>query len=321
MAQQYRYAKKRKRNRIIDFLTALTFIFLLFSIGSFLAAFFISAQQLNEESTRYTMTDGLSGGPPSSSGENSRQDEASSDPAPEPESTPEPEPGITIANVFNGPIPQTQVSSLSYLDDAVFLGDSITNGMTYHNMSEAYIAAATSMSTVGIFGKELEQYDGMTLFEACNAQKPKKIYVMLGSNEIGGISLDSFIDRYEDVLDKLRLANPDALIYLQSVMPVTKSYDEKNNLLNNDLIQQANLLLEQLAARKKVFFIDTHSALADENGYLPEEASPTDGVHFGTSYFDMWIEYVLTHTVPDDVAQQAVKEAQQLYDELANAAE
>ena len=41
----------------------------------------------------------------------------------------------------------------------------------------------------------------------------------------------------------------------------------------------------------------TDIVMKDENGMLPDEASPADGMHFGPDYYTKWFEYLKTHTV------------------------
>jgi lysophospholipase L1-like esterase len=221
----------------------------------------------------------------------------------EPESNPADDYLLNAAAFLNGPLPQTKSVDVSYLDDAAFLGDSITEGMTIHNPSNAVIVSATSMSTYGVAAKPIDKFDGMTLLDKLNSLGSRKIYVMLGANEIGGSNLDVFITRYGDIIDSIKENNPKAAIYVQSITPVTKAYELEGHLLNTKCINEANQLIEKMAHEKKIFFADVHSALVDEEGYLPDNASPKDGVHFGGTYFRKWIDFLLSHTVPDEVIQ------------------
>ncbi|MDR2654726.1 MAG: GDSL-type esterase/lipase family protein [Oscillospiraceae bacterium] len=229
-----------------------------------------------------------------------------------PEEAPSQEPeevsAVNLSNVFNGPLPETQRFAIDYLDDAAFLGDSVTEGMKMHNMSDAVIVSATSMSTAGVMSKPIDEYGGMTLLDKLNSVGAKKIYVMLGANEIGGSSMDVFIERYGMILDSIKEHNPGAAVYVQSVTPVTKAYDSGRHYLNKADIDEANRRLLELAKEKKVFFIDVNAVLSDDEGYLPNDASPKDGVHFGAAYFNMWIDCLLTHVVPDNVVE-ALKSA------------
>ena len=55
-----------------------------------------------------------------------------------------------------------------------------------------------------------------------------------------------------------------------------------------------NKLLLDLANEKGCYYLDVHSALMDENGVLPEAASP-DGIHLNAPYYKNWFNYLKTH--------------------------
>ena len=83
-------------------------------------------------------------------------------------------------------------------------------------------------------------------------------------------------------------------IYVQSILPVTP--DNIYNL-DNSHIDAFNAALLELSKEKGVYFVNVAEALKNDRGELPEEASPTDGMHFGPEYYTKWFEYLKTHTV------------------------
>ena len=89
----------------------------------------------------------------------------------------------------------------------------------------------------------------------------------------------------------------DATVYVQSITPVCESKAKANGYkLENEIIQEYNEALIEMVGEKGVYYLDIHSALCDETGALPENAT-TDGLHFGSQYYQKWINYLLTHTV------------------------
>ena len=50
-------------------------------------------------------------------------------------------------------------------------------------------------------------------------------------------------------------------------------------------------LIKDMADRKNIEFINLVPILSDENGNLPEDASP-DGVHLNKEYCMKWLEYL-----------------------------
>ena len=51
------------------------------------------------------------------------------------------------------------------------------------------------------------------------------------------------------------------------------------------------------SAEKEVYYLNVAECMKDENGMLPDEASPADGMHFGPDYYSKWFEYLKRHTV------------------------
>ena len=53
-------------------------------------------------------------------------------------------------------------------------------------------------------------------------------------------------------------------------------------------------MILDMAISKQVYFLDLYAFMADENGFLPEEAA-FDGIHLKKSYCEKWLEYLRTH--------------------------
>lgn len=186
----------------------------------------------------------------------------------------------------------------SYFDDAVFIGDSLTEGIKlYGVMSNATVLSHTGLGLDNIYTKEVvEQEDGtkISVMDAlAKAENVSKIYILMGPNSIG-YKKDTFISKYGAILDSIKLYHPNATIYLQSMLPVTTN--NKYNL-DNKVIDEYNLALIDLAEEKQIYFLDVNSSLKGSDGALPTEASPADGMHFNAAYYKKWFEYLKTHTV------------------------
>lgn len=215
---------------------------------------------------------------------------------------------------YSQPVPVSQRVTSAYFDDALFVGDSITAGIqAYSLMKNASVVAFTGINTDTIMTREVIRNDAGELetmpqaISRCTGVK--KIYVMLGANGIAWISKDNFVENYGIFLDTIRQQHPDADIYVQSILPVTASKEQSDPQFANSKIREYNAALLQMAQEKEYYYLDVAEAFADENGCLPEEASPTDGMHFGPKYYEVWFEYLKNHvanpdTIPDDAASE-----------------
>ncbi|MFA9381778.1 MAG: GDSL-type esterase/lipase family protein, partial [Acetanaerobacterium sp.] len=140
----------------------------------------------------------------------------------------------------------------------------------------------------------------ITMIDALKETDPAKIYIMMGINSIG-LEQEPFIQSYARMLDAIIEQHPDAIIYVQPITPITTAFEQstKNTYkITNQKINEFNEAILQLAGQKKVYYVDINEVLRDETGALPDEASPKDGIHFGTKYYEKWFEYLKIHTVP-----------------------
>ena len=189
----------------------------------------------------------------------------------------------------------------TYFDDAAFVGDSITLGMqTYDVMANTTIMANTGLNPQSILTEaKIRTEDGyITALEALEQADPKKIYILLGVNSIG-YDKETFKNLYAEFVEAVKNQHPDSIIYIQSMMPVTLAYETSDNNpydVTNEKIDSYNQVVSDMAKELGVYYLDVASALKDEAGSLPNDASPTDGIHFGPAYYTKWFDYLKTHT-------------------------
>lgn len=204
---------------------------------------------------------------------------------------------------YTKPVPKNLTKGLDYFNDAVFLGDSRTvDLMIYSKVKEtkakAYCDVGLNVNTV--FQKKFVTVKGekVTAIEALKANKKKysKVYIMFGINELGFDSADAFIKSYIKLVDTVRKINPDAVVYVQSILPVTKSKDQMSDKFNNHRAKKFNVYIREMCEKRKLFFIDAYSAFEGADGYLPE-AIASDGIHFGPSVCDNWLSYLANRTL------------------------
>ena len=70
--------------------------------------------------------------------------------------------------------------------------------------------------------------------------------------------------------------------------------------MNNDRVAAYNAIYPQLAEEEHVVLLDVASALSDENGILPADAT-VDGVHFTKAWYQNWLAFLMEHTVDPEV--------------------
>ncbi len=218
-------------------------------------------------------------------------------------SSPQPESSEAgTESLIGAPIPESAAQPESYFDDAVFIGDSLTTGLSlYGLLPEEQVLADTGINPQTILTRECISQDGTdkTVLDAAANLSPAKIYIMLGANGVAFLNFEDIVDWYGQLIDGLREEHPDSEIYVQSVLPVTR--EREDDTLNNARITELNGLLQEMAADKGVFYLSVNEAIADEEGFLPTDLS-ADGMHFGTTVYEEWLQYLLCHTAEGALA-------------------
>lgn len=199
---------------------------------------------------------------------------------------------------FSLPVPASDPVEDSYFDDAVFIGDSRTEGLILHTgLSNATSYAYKGLMVDTVFSKPVIKKDGqkVSVMDALSSTSFSKVYIMLGINETGWVYGQVFQDKYGEIIDGIRELNPDAAIYIQEIMPVSNEVSSTHSYITNDKIEEYNGLLRELAEEKQVFYVDTGSAVAAADGSLPEDGA-SDGIHLVKEYCQKWLDYLKTHT-------------------------
>ena len=207
------------------------------------------------------------------------------EPAPEPE--PEPEPAPTP---MPGPEPGFCQVDASYFSDAVFIGDSLTDGFQdYAGLPEADYLCHNGLN-VWSAAEDAEFPGGQTLEQALSGKHYGKIYLLLGINELGTGSAESWAAQYGVLLEQVRSLQPDAIVFLQAIFHTTQEKSD-TTFFKNSTIDARNAELQKLADGRNVFYIDCNPAFDDGTGALRADYSG-DGVHVKAAYYPLWRDYL-----------------------------
>lgn len=186
----------------------------------------------------------------------------------------------------------------TYFDDAVFLGDSRTEGFRlYSGLNTGKYLYATGATVASVFNKSVDTPLGkMPLLDALQQMDCGKIYVMLGVNELGWNGTDIFRNQSAKLIERLQADHPDATIVIQSILPVSAKQDAKGSYVNNQRIDAYNQVLQELAETYGVVYLNVAEAVMDEDGYLRADWN-FDGVHLNKAGCQAWLDYLRTHPV------------------------
>lgn len=188
------------------------------------------------------------------------------------------------------PVPFGDAAPDSYFDDALFIGDSLTNGLElFGNLKNADYFCATSATVLGTLQND-------ALAARLQSRSYGKIYFLLGINEMGS-DPEPWSENYAALIRKARAAQPDAAIYVQTIFPVIAEKTWSASVFSKENIARANQALCRMAREEGVYLLQTHWCFADENDAMPADYT-ADGVHLYPSYYAIWCDYLRTHTAP-----------------------
>lgn len=209
-------------------------------------------------------------------------------------------------------VPKSAAASYSYFDDAVFIGDSVSlklqGYVAKQRQSDASFMGKAQFLVSGSLGSgnALWPVSDKSVHPLYNGQKmliedsvaktgAKKVYIMLGINDVAVYDTDGAVKNMGTLIDRILAKSPGAAIYIQSATPMTRGGEKKD--LNNKVLFEYDQKLYNFCASKGYNFVDVASGIRDSEGFLPDNYSSDNYVHFTDAACKVWIDYLLTHTV------------------------
>lgn len=182
--------------------------------------------------------------------------------------------------------------------DIVFFGNSITRGSSFHEYF-----SDVKICNLGYPGDNL---DGMILrVDQIKAVKAEKVFLMAGINGLEIQTLDVFESKYDKLIKEIKKANPDIVLYLQSILPVNNDIAQ-NKYASNEKIMKANNIIERIAKNNGCEYINVFD-LYIKDGML--DCSVTkDGVHLLPNAYDKWAHLLRPYIENDDIHCQLILE-------------
>ena len=182
----------------------------------------------------------------------------------------------------------------AYFDTAVIIGDSRTEGLSlYTGMSNLDAFCSKGLNIEKVMTDAIVSTDkGMiTTLEALKLKQYDNIYISFGLNELGWVYDDVFIDDYKAFIDAVREIQPDATVYVENILPVSKKLSDEDEIYNNKNVKKFNKLLKKMCKDYgDIIYLDVASSVTVD-GALPADAS-TDGRHCNKEYCEKWLDYI-----------------------------
>lgn len=169
----------------------------------------------------------------------------------------------------------------------VFFGNSITQAGEW----QQYFPEA-DVANRGISGDNTQGM--LARIDEIIAGKPKKFFILVGINDVSQSLTNAVILRnYSRIIERLQSQSPETEIFIQSVLPFnTIQFNRYARLKGKEAqVLSLNMGLRQLAASKKVEFINLFPIFADDNGSLRKEFT-ADGLHLNQEAYRLWANII-----------------------------
>ena len=159
---------------------------------------------------------------------------------------------------------------LSFYEDAVMVGDSITYGFMKYEARNGRLGSPRCLcrGSLGIHNMLTHELDliyqgAPTAFDdVIAAVAPGKVFILLGTNDVMIRSADFVLGELDQLLDGVLEKSPDVEIYLQSVFPIVNEDINSGNSVNKR-ITAYNEQLEIFAQERGYHYVPVAPYLQD----------------------------------------------------------
>ena len=136
-----------------------------------------------------------------------------------------------------------------------------------------------------------------TLSDGLHQKTYGKVYIMLGINDrsLRDDRVETFMTPMRQILDLVRETQPNATIYLLSLVPVGR-YTPMNELYHPTSTVFYSQLIKTLSREYDTEYIDLFRMMCDRAGYFLNRFNSGDGIHIASDRYPEIVEYLKTHT-------------------------
>lgn len=185
---------------------------------------------------------------------------------------------VAVAADIQVSAPVTNINFKTYYENAVFMGDSLTEALSEFGYLDGYNVLAQKGQTVVMAKKSIYKMQSM---------HPAKIFLLYGMNDVIAFNkVEDFKTAYIDLISEIKSNLPNAEIYVQAPFPVMNKAVNVNKRLNNDNINQFRQAVQEVCQAKNVKYVDTSVLIKDTKSYEP------DGVHFKYDFYKTYLTYL-----------------------------
>ena len=186
----------------------------------------------------------------------------------------------------------------AYQEQTLFIGDSNTvrlyaNGLISLQQFCAKEGIGTSAALnegIVTFKRDDNRY---TIAQAVAKMKPRRVVIMLGTND-NGMNTEDFISNYTALVQAIQASYPYTDIIVNTVPPVPSNHSNYPNM-DQTRIDDFNMALLTMCEQLGVKFLNSAEALKDANGYGNVDYYQSGDIHLKPAGLKVLLKYLRTH--------------------------
>lgn len=192
---------------------------------------------------------------------------------------------------------------ITYFDDSAIVGDSISYIMFQWEsqidfLGDPLFLVRGGISINGLVNKfKLIYYQGkeMCLEDALAAAGVKKVFIMLGQNDLSYMTIEDTMANWGILVERIRENSPDIEIYIQSCIPEWEKNRARND--KNEKIDEANTELKVFCEENDCHFIDLAPYAEDHENKMPTCYSLDESIHMNYDGCYAWMQVLRAYAV------------------------
>ena len=198
---------------------------------------------------------------------------------------------------------ETADAGSAYQDATLFIGDSNTvrlyaNGLISLQQFCAKEGIGTSAALnegIVTFKRDDNTY---TIAQAVAKMKPRRVVIMLGTND-NGMAVEDFIANYTALVQAIQASYPYTDIIVNTVPPVPENHSNYPNM-DQTKIDDFNMALLSMCEQLGLKFLNTAEVLKDSTGYGNADYYQSGDIHLKPAGLKVLLNYLRTHAYETD---------------------
>lgn len=190
----------------------------------------------------------------------------------------------------------TKEAQEEYYKDAVFIGDSRTQGLQINaGLTSPDFFAGRGLNVKNARTEKVVKNaagKAVTVVDALKDKQYKKVYICFGINELGWPYTNIFADEYQKTIDAIKKIQPNAEVVVQGILPVTEKKSKSDKIFNMKNVKKFNKVIKKMAEDNGETYVDNSPAVSNDKGYLPGDVTP-DGIHMNREYCKRILAYIV----------------------------